>query len=59
MNTRKVEVGINGDYFDDIIRRYKGNKPDTLEDQLNAFREIGFREADYYYFEHPQFLVYK
>lgn len=52
IDEKKLSLGMNGDYFDDIIRRYKDNKdnkPDTLEDQLNALREIGFREADCYY----------
>jgi len=31
------------------IQGHKDNKPDTLEDQLNALREIGFIEADCYY----------
>ena len=52
IDEKKLSLGMNGDYFDDIIRRYKDNKdnkPDTLEEQLNALREIGFREADCYY----------
>jgi tRNA (cmo5U34)-methyltransferase len=52
IDEKKLSLGMNGDYFDDIIRRYKDNmdnKPDTMEDQLNALREIGFREADCYY----------
>lgn len=52
IDEKKLSLGMNGDYFDDIIRRYKDNKdnkPDTLEDQLNALREVGFREADCYY----------
>ena len=38
---------------EDIIRRYKDpssmNKPDTLEDQLEALRGTGFRDVDCYY----------
>jgi tRNA (cmo5U34)-methyltransferase len=52
IDEKKLSLGMNGDYFEDIIRRYKDNKdnkPDTLEDQLNALRETGFREADCYY----------
>jgi tRNA (cmo5U34)-methyltransferase len=49
---KKLSLGMNGEYFDDIIRRYKenkDNKPDTLEDQLNTLRQIGFGETDCYY----------
>jgi tRNA (cmo5U34)-methyltransferase len=40
------EPGVN------IIERYKDlkeNKPDTLETQLHALKEIGFSEVDCYY----------
>ena len=49
---RKKSLGINGNYFDDIIRRYKDNKdnkPDTLGDQLDALKAIGFKDADCFY----------
>jgi tRNA (cmo5U34)-methyltransferase len=52
IDEKKLSLGMNGDYFDDIIHRYKDNKdnkPDTLEDQLNALMETGFRETDCYY----------
>ncbi|MGA1839869.1 MAG: class I SAM-dependent methyltransferase [bacterium] len=49
---RKKSLGIEGNYFDDIIRRYKDNrdnKPDTLESQLNALKTAGFRDVDCFY----------
>jgi tRNA (cmo5U34)-methyltransferase len=49
---RKSLLGIEGAYYDDIIRRYKenkDNKPDTLEDQLNALKATGFNEVDCFY----------
>lgn len=49
---RKRTLGVEGDYFDDIIDRYKNNKdnkPDTLEDQMNALKGIGFRDVDCFY----------
>lgn len=47
-----MSLGIEGGHYDDIIRRYKDNKdnkPDTLEDQLNALKKIGFTDVDCYY----------
>lgn len=52
MDERKAALGLKRDLFDDITKRYKAleeNKPDTLDDQLNALKEIGFREVDCYY----------
>ena len=52
IDERKKSLGINGNYFDDIIRRYKDNKdnkPDTLEDQLDALKAIGYKDVDCYY----------
>jgi tRNA (cmo5U34)-methyltransferase len=52
MDERKAVLGLERDLFDDITKRYKAleeNKPDTLEDQLNALKETGFREVDCYY----------
>lgn len=49
---RKKALGMTGVEFDNIIQQYKDaeeNKPDTLDDQLNALREIGFRDVDCYY----------
>jgi tRNA (cmo5U34)-methyltransferase len=49
---RKSASGIKGDYYEDIIRRYrnnKDNKPDTLDDQLNALKAIGYRDVDCLY----------
>lgn len=52
IDERKKSSGTEGHYFDDIIDRYKNNKdnkPDTLEDQLNALKGIGFRDVDCFY----------
>lgn len=52
MDERKAALGLERDLFDDITKRYKAleeNKPDTLEQQLNALKETGFRKVDCYY----------
>ena len=52
MDDRKAEFGISDSISDDIIRRYKDNednKPDTLDDQLNALKNMGFHEVDCFY----------
>jgi len=49
---QKALHGIEGDLYDDVVRRYKDNrdnKPDTLSNQLTALEEIGFKEVDCYY----------
>ncbi|HYA12374.1 MAG TPA: class I SAM-dependent methyltransferase [Thermodesulfovibrionales bacterium] len=49
---RKTILGIEGNYYDDIIQRYKDNtdnKPDTLDKQLNTLKSIGFKDVDCYY----------
>jgi len=49
---RKTIVHIEGNDKDDIIKRYKentDNKPDTMDEQLNALTSIGFKEVDCYY----------
>lgn len=49
---RKLSLQIQGNYYDDIAGRYKDNtdnKPDTLNDQLNALKSIGFRDVDCFY----------
>lgn len=57
---RKILLGIEGDYYDDIIRRYKNdadNKPDTLDSQLNALKSTGFKEVDCFY-KYGVFTIY-
>jgi len=52
ISEKKISLGIEDHYFDDIIRRYKenkDNKPDTLRDQMDALREIGFKDVDCFY----------
>lgn len=49
---RKNFLGIEGNHYDDIIQRYKNNKdnkPDNLDDQLNALKSVGFRDIDCFY----------
>ncbi|MCL4536226.1 MAG: class I SAM-dependent methyltransferase [Nitrospirae bacterium] len=60
IDERKRSLGIEGNYFDDIIDRYKNNKdnkPDTLEDQMNALKGIGFRNVDCFY-KYGIFTIY-
>ena len=49
---QKTSLGIESSYGDDTMRRYKDNKdnkPDTLDDQLLALRETGFKDVDCYF----------
>ncbi len=49
---RQRVLGIKGGQFGEIVERYKDNsdnKPDTLSDQLDALRSIGFKDVDCYY----------
>jgi tRNA (cmo5U34)-methyltransferase len=53
MQHMQNQLNLKDESPEDIIRRYKDpssmNKPDTLEAQLKALREIGFRDVDCYY----------
>ena len=49
---RKRTLGLEGDQFEEVIEGYKDNKdnkPDTLEDQLEALRLTGYADVDCYY----------
>ena len=49
---RQRVLGIASGQFDEIVERYKDNrdnKPDTLNDQLDALRSAGFKDVDCYY----------
>ncbi len=49
---RKALLKIENNYGDDTMRRYKDNKdnkPDTLDNQINALKEVGFKEVDCFY----------
>ncbi|MDQ7787850.1 MAG: class I SAM-dependent methyltransferase [Thermodesulfovibrionales bacterium] len=49
---KKLSLHIQGNYYDAIARRYKDNtdnKPDTLNDQLNALKSVGFKNIDCFY----------
>ena len=57
---RKSALGVEGDYYDDIIRRYKDNrdnKPDTLGDQLDMLKTTGFKDVDCFY-KYGIFTIY-
>lgn len=52
IDERKSFFGIEGNRYDDIIRRYKDNtdnKPDTLDTQLDILKTIGFKDVDCFY----------
>jgi tRNA (cmo5U34)-methyltransferase len=52
IDEKKASLGIKGNYFSDIVRRYKDNKdnkPDTLKVQMNALADIGFKDVDCFY----------
>jgi tRNA (cmo5U34)-methyltransferase len=53
MQDMQYQLNLKDKLPEDIIKRYKDplsmNKPDTLEDQLEALRETGFRDVDCYY----------
>ncbi|MEC4686147.1 MAG: methyltransferase domain-containing protein [Nitrospirota bacterium] len=60
MDERKATPGMEGNYFDDITRRYKEadeNKPDTLNEQLDTLRKLGFKNVDCYY-KYGIFAIY-
>ena len=52
ISERKTTMGIEDNSYDDITQRYKDNrdnKPDTLDEQLNALKSVGFKDVDCYY----------
>jgi len=52
MDEKKASAGMEGGCFDDIIRRYKevdDNRPDTLDEQLDALRNTGYKDVDCFY----------
>ena len=60
MDEKKASLGIERERFSDIIMRYKQlneNKPDVLEGQLNALKDIGFKDVDCFY-KYGIFAVY-
>ncbi len=60
MDAELSRLSIKGNHFDDVIKRYKDNndnKPDTIEDQLDALKEIGFKDVDCYY-KYGIFVMY-
>ncbi|HEX8949384.1 MAG TPA: class I SAM-dependent methyltransferase [Dissulfurispiraceae bacterium] len=60
MEEKKASLGVREEEPVDIIERYRDNadnKPDTLDDQLNALRGAGFRDVDCFY-KYGIFSVY-
>ncbi len=60
IDEKKASLGIRGEGFSDIIRKYKEreeNKPDTLDYQLAALRDAGFKDVDCYY-KYGIFTIY-
>ena len=60
MDEKKASLGFRDSESKDIIRLYKDleeNKPDTLDDQMDALSSAGFREVDCYY-KYGIFAVY-
>jgi tRNA (cmo5U34)-methyltransferase len=54
------KASTEGEGLSDIITRYKQleeNRPDVLEDQLNALKELGFRDVDCFY-KYGIFTIY-
>ena len=52
IDERKTFLKIEGNYFEEIIQRYKDlveNKPDTLDAQIGALKFIGFKDVDCFY----------
>jgi tRNA (cmo5U34)-methyltransferase len=52
MTMMQKRLGVECDVASEVAKRYKDdavNKPDTLEDQLGALRECGFRDVDCFY----------
>jgi len=60
IDERKSFLEIEGNHYNDIIRRYKDNtdnKPDTLGAQLKTLRAIGFTDVDCFY-KYGIFTIY-
>ncbi|GBE03821.1 bifunctional 3-demethylubiquinone-9 3-methyltransferase/ 2-octaprenyl-6-hydroxy phenol methylase [bacterium BMS3Abin09] len=60
MTEKRAELKAYDEPSADVIARYKDgeeNQPDRLEDQLDALRAAGFRDADCYY-KYGIFVVY-
>lgn len=52
IDERTWDLGLKGSRFEDIIEAYKDNKdnkPDALDNQLDALRSAGFKDVDCYY----------
>jgi tRNA (cmo5U34)-methyltransferase len=60
IDERRSFLRLEGDQYDNIIRRYKDNtdnKPDTLGAQLKALQTIGFKNVDCFY-KYGIFTIY-
>ena len=52
IDERTRAAGLEGEQFQGVVDGYKDNKdnkPDTLDNQLDALRSAGFRDVDCYY----------
>ena len=52
IDERKAFLKIEGNYFNEIIQKYKdpvNDKPDTLDAQIGALKSIGFKDVDCFY----------
>lgn len=60
IDERTRALGLDREQFESVIDGYKDNKdnkPDTLKDQLEALRAVGFSDADCY-FKHGIFTMF-
>jgi tRNA (cmo5U34)-methyltransferase len=60
MDEKRASLGIPWEDSTDIIKRYKSleeNKPDLLDDQMNALRAAGFGNVDCFY-KYGIFVLY-
>lgn len=52
IDERKAFLKIEGNYFNEIIQKYKdpvNDKPDLLDTQIGALKSIGFKDVDCFY----------
>lgn len=53
MRSMQERSGVQDEEPEEVVARYKSpssmNRPDTLEDQLDALRDAGFQDVDCYY----------
>ncbi len=60
MDDKRSELEAFDEHSKDVIKRYKDaeeNQPDTLDEQLDTLKDLGFREVDCFY-KYGIFAVY-